>query len=390
MDQSLVNRLANPTNQVASAFEARTGQLDAASNRQAAAEKAAQQESDNYKLKVIDMIGDGRVDEAKYFAQQKGVEIPDEIYSNGDFAKGLAASGKFYGNDPARAQKFVLAWMQTRDIADYGQRVLKTSEMTGPPIDPNDYKFQQELKMELFKNQLKSGNARQDLFTEATKASMGSLDPDPNAGKNAVTQFDEYFGTPSQNPSLDAISQGLRVDSNAPLTMRNNNPTGLRPVGDSTGFQKYSTPQEGIAAAKNDLAIKISGQSDAMKSKFGENYAPTLANVISTHAPSNENDTLKYIMFVSNQTGIAPQQQLTLQDIDRILPAMAQMEGGSAATQHYAPYLPSNTQVQSQSQPQQQQMPSGLPSGTVMIGTRNGAPVYQSPDGRKFIDDGNP
>ncbi len=35
-------------------------------------------------------------------------------------------------------------------------------------------------------------------------------------------------------------------------------------------------------------------------------------------------------------------------------------------------------------------IPAGLPVGTSMIGTLNGKPVYQAPNGDKYVDDGNP
>jgi len=75
----------------------------------------------------------------------------------------------------------------------------------------------------------------------------------------------------------------------------------LRPAGQSTGFQQPSSYEEGI---KNmDTQLGIYGQ------KHGIN---TLRGVISRYAPSSENDTENYINFVSQRTGLKPDQQIDL------------------------------------------------------------------------------
>lgn len=374
-----MNNLAQPVNHVAQAYEARTNQLT--QQREADEDKAAaaQQQRDNDMLKVFEFAGDGRTEEAKYLAQAKGLDVPDQIYSNGDFAKGLATAGNFYGDDPAGAQRFTMAWMQTQDIPDYGQRVIQSSRLAGQPIDPEDRKFQQQLRLEQFKADLKRDGRREDLFIDATTESLGSFTPNPNAGTEALQAYDQAF--PRTQPSQGLVSYGGAGGSNQPLNVRNNNPGNMRPVGATSGFQQFGSPQEGMQAMRNDLAAKISGQSQAMASRFGANYNPTLAAVISTWAPPEENDTAAYVNFVSQNTGIQPNQTLSMQDIDRIMPAMIQMEGGQQAASYYG--------NAGQSAPSQPQIPSGLPQGSVMIGTANGRPVYQAPNGERFIDDGN-
>lgn len=109
----------------------------------------------------------------------------------------------------------------------------------------------------------------------------------------------------------------------------------MRPVGQDTGFQQFSTPMEGIDAMRQDLAVKIGGQSQAMQARFGQGYTPTLQNLIATWAPPEENNTAQYVMFVSQKTGIGPNQPLTQQDIDRLIPAMIEMEGGQQAVDYY-------------------------------------------------------
>lgn len=153
MNQNLINNLAQPVNHVASAYEARTGQLEAKREQDQAKEAAAQQQRDNDMLKVFEFAGDGNIEQAKYLAQSKGLEIPEDIYSNADFAKGLSTAGSFYGDDPAGAQRFTMAWMQTQDAPSYADRVLMASQMAGAPIDPSDRNFQQKIRFEQWKLQ---------------------------------------------------------------------------------------------------------------------------------------------------------------------------------------------------------------------------------------------
>ncbi len=117
------------------------------------------------------------------------------------------------------------------------------------------------------------------------------------------------------------------------LSIRNNNPGNIRdPKG---AFMSYETPEQGMQALRNDLTIKVGGKSKAMAGKYGQGYKPTLANVISTWAPPVENDTAGYIDFVAKQSGLLPDSLLTPADIEKILPAMVQMEGGKKAATHF-------------------------------------------------------
>lgn len=119
------------------------------------------------------------------------------------------------------------------------------------------------------------------------------------------------------------------------LSIRNNNPGNLRPRGSATGFRSFGTPEEGLAAMREDLIAKITGQSPAMRGLYGEGYQPTLQNVISTWAPSSENDTQAYLDFVSGKTGLKPDSVLGEQDLDRLIPAMIEQEGGQEAVNHF-------------------------------------------------------
>lgn len=118
---------------------------------------------------------------------------------------------------------------------------------------------------------------------------------------------------------------GGNMPMGIPNSVSNNNPGNMRPIGASTGFQSFATPEDGANAMAKDLNLKISGLSPAMKGQ-----SPTLSNVISTWAPATENDTPSYIKFVSDETGIKPDQVLTSQHIPALQAAMTKFEGNSA------------------------------------------------------------
>jgi hypothetical protein len=75
----------------------------------------------------------------------------------------------------------------------------------------------------------------------------------------------------------------------------------IRPVGSSTGFQQYATPEEGIKAIDENL-----------KAYGTKHKINTLRGVISRWAPPSENDTDSYINFVSQKTGIKPDEEIDL------------------------------------------------------------------------------
>lgn len=135
------------------------------------------------------------------------------------------------------------------------------------------------------------------------------------------------------NPAAGPVNAPL-FDS-APLNVRNNNPGNLRPVGSDTGFQQFSSPEEGLQALSSDLTAKLSGNSPIMQERYGANYVPTLNNVISTWAPPSENDTQSYINNVAEWTGIDPNQPLTPNDVSRLAPAIIRQEGGGDAVQAF-------------------------------------------------------
>lgn len=104
-----------------------------------------------------------------------------------------------------------------------------------------------------------------------------------------------------------------------------NNPGNMRPVGATTGFQQFATPEEGKNAMINDLNIKVDGRSKAMAGKD-----PTLFNIIRTWAPAaDKNDPVAYTNFVSKRIGLKPDDIVTPDKVPELADAMATFEGNS-------------------------------------------------------------
>lgn len=107
-------------------------------------------------------------------------------------------------------------------------------------------------------------------------------------------------------------------------TSVNNNPFNLRPVGATAGFQNFASPQEGMAAGINDLALKLSGHSKAMGGK-----PVTLASIISTYSPPNENATAALIQNAAKRMGVDPNAPLDLSHLGALSQAILAQEGNS-------------------------------------------------------------
>lgn len=94
---------ANPTQD---AFEAKTQQLTQQREKQNAAMQAEQDRKNNVFKQALSYAGDGYFNEAKYFAQQNGIEVPDEMLQNSAFSKGMSNAMELYDDDPEAAMRY--------------------------------------------------------------------------------------------------------------------------------------------------------------------------------------------------------------------------------------------------------------------------------------------
>lgn len=134
---------------------------------------------------------------------------------------------------------------------------------------------------------------------------------------------------------MDDFVQFLTGDSKKPPVPTNVG--NIRPVGSTTGFQQFDTPEAGIKAIDDQL--RIYGSKHKIK---------TLRGVISRWAPPSENDTEAYIKNVSQKTGLKPDEEIDLSNptIRHIIsgPIVLQEQGlkrlkGSAAAPTTEPAL---------------------------------------------------
>lgn len=123
---------------------------------------------------------------------------------------------------------------------------------------------------------------------------------------NAIAMTPEKKSSPS---SSNPIPNALPIKSNSNPGQRNN-PGNIRAPGQTKGFVKFSSEEEGLRAIAHQLQLYASGNSAAAKHRKLE----TIASIINTYAPSSENDTASYISDVSKRTGFGANQKLDLND----------------------------------------------------------------------------
>jgi|GEM_PF-112758 len=105
--------------------------------------------------------------------------------------------------------------------------------------------------------------------------------------------------------------------------IRNNNPGNLRKWGNTPvvgGYAQFATPAEGVGAMVKQLGL------------YNKRGINTLGGIISTYAPSSENNTAAYIADVSKRMGnVAPNAPLDLNDpkmMSSLVNAMIMHENG--------------------------------------------------------------
>lgn len=150
-------------------------------------------------------------------------------------------------------------------------------------------------------------------------------------------QFDAdgNYITPGQQPLLPANLPEYGEDvptGEGALTrgIRNNNPGNLRYAGqrgatsDEDGFAVFQEQRDGIAALDRQIDLYLQRGKD------------TLAEIIETYAPPNENRTDDYTRYVARETGIEADQQIDRNDVasvSKIIRAIIDYENGQQGQQ---------------------------------------------------------
>jgi hypothetical protein len=139
-------------------------------------------------------------------------------------------------------------------------------------------------------------------------------------GLTAADHKRNHYDTDEED-AAGAGGYNFKSDS---LGTRNNNPGNLRyahqfgATEGANGFAVFDTMQHGIEAQREQLKL------------YGARGNDTLSGMISTYAPSSENNTQAYIDDVSKRTGFDPSQHLDLNDdaiVKKVADAMMMHEG---------------------------------------------------------------
>jgi len=138
-----------------------------------------------------------------------------------------------------------------------------------------------------------------------------------SGSNNAIVKGYNTFNTSAFMKPYETIKLG------SPLAIKNNNPGNLRFVGQegatqgSGGFAKFSTPEAGMNALKNQIAIDT---------KNGH----TLKSFINKYAPSSENNTSEYLSQAMKALGVSANMKLSNIDATKLLKFMAMKESSSS------------------------------------------------------------
>lgn len=170
-----------------------------------------------------------------------------------------------------------------------------------------------------------------------------------SSGENSAVAVAGATGTPGSSPAAaaaEAASGGSTGgggggaapagggDSAGSRNVAGGNIGNLRNT--SGGWQRFGSAREGMAAMATQLLRYQSG-------RFNKNSRKkTLRQLISTYAPSSENNTAEYVNQVSQWTGLGADDEIDLRDHDtmaKVMKAMVRKENGdkglSAAEGHY-------------------------------------------------------
>ena len=141
--------------------------------------------------------------------------------------------------------------------------------------------------------------------------------------QQTVTQ-DPGTGVYSQSGSSQPVAtdkRGFRNNNWLNIKISNNNWQGKRANNTDGEFEQFETPELGIRAATRNIRT------------YGQRGLQTVKDIISTWAPTSENNTASYIQNVASRMDVDPNQILDLNDTDtmvKLISAMTISENGRA------------------------------------------------------------
>ncbi|PWC12961.1 hypothetical protein [Brenneria corticis] len=159
------------------------------------------------------------------------------------------------------------------------------------------------------------------------------------ASEDLIKKLREYYppdlrqgGSAINRPQVPALPvlPGVPYNerANNARGLRNNNPGNVRSapnaVGNDGEFEIFSSSEDGLSAMARQLML------------YGDRGNSTLNGIISTYAPSSENNTRAYIQHVAQMTGFDPNQRLDLHDPVVLQALMAAMIKHENKTQPFS------------------------------------------------------
>ncbi len=103
----LISQMPQNPNPEASAFNSETEALQTQAKNTVETNEA----KDHIIGKVLEYAGNGQVDEARFVAQQNGIQLPEQIYTNSKMAKLGSVAAQLYPDDPNKASAYMVAGM---------------------------------------------------------------------------------------------------------------------------------------------------------------------------------------------------------------------------------------------------------------------------------------
>lgn len=142
----------------------------------------------------------------------------------------------------------------------------------------------------------------------------------------------KYKDTPQTQPAVRSV-----IESTQPMSVRNNNPGNIKDP--KTGeFMKFKTLEEGQKALDDDLRLKLSGESPAVKQRFGDVKIITPAMLAEVWSPATAQgntpeSTINYAKSIASSLGIDPTSPIpnTEQARKTVARAITEFESGQKA-----------------------------------------------------------
>lgn len=206
--------------------------------------------------------------------------------------------------------------------AQTGAKVnLSYQVLTKKTEDPEEIKFQNpeedtEKTVTSELSQPKETNwwdAKAQHYLQMSSGVQQTVMQDPETGIYSQSGY-SYAGNPKD-------PKGFRNNNWLNIRISNNNWQGKIANNTDGQFEQFETPELGIRAATRNIRT------------YGQRGLQTVKDIISTWAPTSENDTASYIQNVASRMGVNPNQTLDLNDTDtmvKLISAMTISENGRA------------------------------------------------------------